>query len=221
MLSGYRPPRWFSDLTLMSNYTVQLRSHLSVGGSRVSTTANLIHLKRADGCSAFLGVGHTHRAEGHLNRKFRKDVDYSGTMRTFSSSSRWRRALRKMRNERDPTAKVGVSQPGRRLGKVDTNKNAFQFGYRYTHFLYTIQPRQPFRMLSTSSEFCLSASQDPTDCESVQFISSIALTLAGDKLILAYGVNDCEAKIGLLPVDRVWEMLKPLPLENGTCEFYG
>ena len=40
-----------------------------------------------------------------------------------------------------------------------------------------MQPFPPYRILSTSAEFCLSSAQDPADCESVQFISGIEVEL--------------------------------------------
>ena len=36
-------------------------------------------------------------------------------------------------------------------------------------------------------------------------------SLEGDTLLLAYGVNDCAAKIAEISLQRVWEMLTPLP----------
>ena len=86
---------------------------------------------------------------------------------------------------------------------------AFRWGHHYTHFFYALTPHAPFRILGTSREFCLGSAQDPDDCESVQFITG--LTLRGDStLLMAYGINDCEAKVAELPVKRVLDMLLPL-----------
>ena len=68
----------------------------------------------------------------------------------------------------------------------------------------------PFRIVSTSREFCLGSAQDPADCESVQFITGLALR-GESTLLMAYGINDCEAKVAELPVKSVLEMLLPLP----------
>ena len=92
-------------------------------------------------------------------------------------------------------------------------KTAFRWGHHYTHFFYALTPHAPFRMLSTSREFCIQSEQDPLDCESVQFVTGLALR--GSTLLMAYGVNDCEAKIAELPVSRVRELLRPLPVEGG------
>ena len=70
---------------------------------------------------------------------------------------------------------------------------------------------------------------DEGDCESVQFLSGLALQPspaartnsstaargaeemdADGTLTIAYGVNDCEARLGTLPMDKVWAMLRPL-----------
>ena len=51
--------------------------------------------------------------------------------------------------------------------------------------------------------------QDATDCESVQFVSGM-LAPNATTLLMSYGVNDCEARLGALPMSTVWEMLRPV-----------
>ena len=100
--------------------------------------------------------------------------------------------------------------------------------YRYTHFFYTLESVPPFRVLATSSEFCIGAAQDATDCESVQFVSGLALEAngtsgarsaggggGGDSLLLSYGINDCEAKLARMSMEQVWSMLLPIPDREG------
>ena len=53
-----------------------------------------------------------------------------------------------------------TSEPLVGHGTVDYEEQHFQFGALYTHFLYTMQPHPPYRMLGTSAEFCIGASQD-------------------------------------------------------------
>ena len=93
--------------------------------------------------------------------------------------------------------------------------------------------------------------QDPADCESVQFISGLAIAsaepdgalrpaddwrgcLASDRhrsngprdagptdaarLLLSYGVNDCESKLAELPLTTVWNLLRPHAGEPDVCE---
>lgn len=77
-------------------------------------------------------------------------------------------------------------------------RQPFQFGYLYTHFFYTLHGRAPHRITATTGEFCLGAAQDTADCESTQFISGIEHFGAGrDRLLLTFGVNDCEAKVAV------------------------
>ena len=69
----------------------------------------------------------------------------------------------------------------------------------------------PFRVLATSAEFCLQSQQLESDCEVIQFISG--LELSSDEtstLLVSYGINDCEAKVAKLSLERVWAMLVPL-----------
>ena len=70
--------------------------------------------------------------------------------------------------------------------------------------------------MATSGEFCLAADGAPTDCESVQFISGVELQDA-QTLLLAYGVNDCAAKVARLALERVWRMLRPLAAHAGDA----
>lgn len=46
--------------------------------------------------------------------------------------------------------------------------------------------------------------------ESVQFVSGLALKADGD-FVLSYGVNDCEARVGVVGRERVWRSLQPMP----------
>lgn len=50
--------------------------------------------------------------------------------------------------------------------------------------------------------------------ESVQFVSGLALNADGD-FVLSYGVNDCEARVGVVGRERVWRSLQPMPLMAG------
>ena len=102
---------------------------------------------------------------------------------------------------------------------------------RPRHFFYTLSPRAPYAPLATSAEFCVESAQDAEDCESVQFISGAALEPAGaadpagegmgegrgDALVLSIGVNDCEARLGFLPLARVWADLRPLSPGGQRC----
>ena len=108
---------------------------------------------------------------------------------------------------------TAVSTMRNRRGRKKTPAPAFRWGHHYTHFFYALTPHFPFEMMGVSVEFCIASKQNPQDCESVQFITGLALR--GSTLLMAYGVNDCEAKIARLPISRVFELLKPLPAATG------
>ena len=175
---------------------------------RLSTTTGLLEVSRGKGsrrCSALLGVGHTHRRDGPLLRG---------------------RGL----GRRRPTGRRGASAEAEAEAP-----SPFQFGSEYTHFIYTVAPTPPHQLLATSAEFCVGAAQAPHDCESVQFIAGLALQAGaraalqagqpeprrgrsnGSRLVLSFGVNDCEAKLGLVPMQRVWKLLQPLPPAEAPC----
>ena len=164
-------------------------------GFRLSTTANLVRVRwpgvgsGAAGCEAYLGVGHLHRGDGVLNLQ-------------TGRNSRLRRQARAGRAQAASTA-AARGQP-------------FLFGYAYTHFFYAVEVQSPWRTVATSGEFCLAADGAPTDCESVQFISSVELQ-EPQTLLLAYGVNDCQAKVARLSLERVWRMLRPLAASAGDA----
>ena len=123
---------------------------------------------------------------------------------------------------------------------------AFKFGFQYTHFFYVLSARPPHRLLASSGEFCLSAKQDARDCESVQFASGIALAErvgSGSestyipvrdrnigasvvskgasrhlRVLISFGVNDCESKLAELHVTDVWKLLQPMHDIGDVCQ---
>ena len=89
-----------------------------------------------------------------------------------------------------------------------------RWGYRYTQFFYTVDPRPPYPVLALSHEWCFASSQDPADCESIQFAGGAALrdtSTGSQEVVISYGVNDCEAKLAVVKLERVWSMLKARP----------
>eukprot|EP00928_Gymnodinium_smaydae_P096699 TRINITY_DN8595_c0_g1_i1.p1 TRINITY_DN8595_c0_g1~~TRINITY_DN8595_c0_g1_i1.p1 ORF type:complete len:711 (+),score=40.63 TRINITY_DN8595_c0_g1_i1:26-2134(+) len=85
--------------------------------------------------------------------------------------------------------------------------NPFLFGYTYSHVFIAIQGEPPFAKTRTSKEFCIRASNGK--CESVQFV--MAMEPLGDgRVLLAYGANDCTAKLALLNVSVILQMLQPV-----------
>ena len=226
----------YGDSELRYNHSAQVAA-LDLGGPRLSTTANLLRVRRPTAtashaatpaaatatasaehgrCEAYLGIGHVHRGEGRLNRQDREN----------------RKTWRQQRGGGAPRSRGGA------------NATTFMFGYDYTHFFYTLSPVPPYQLLSTSAEFCAGSMQDGNDCESVQFISGLAFGAsnlsdaaaggsgdtgngvgdAGDiardgagDIVLSFGVNDCESRLGRIGLARVWSMLVPLPCTTPPC----
>lgn len=99
----------------------------------------------------------------------------------------------------------------------------YRWGYDYAHFFYTISSAAPHRLLGASADFCLGGGDDGKGpCESVQFVSGLVVERAAvgtvPSLLLSWGVSDCEAKAGRLPMRRMWRMLRPLPGIADVCE---
>jgi len=186
---GAAPSRLKGDqveLTVLANDSL---SQLHGTGFRLSTTANLVRVRRPGSgapCEAYLGVGHLHRGDGYLNK-----------VAGYASRS-------------DATASEARQPPG---------EQPFRFGFAYTHFFYTMSTRPPWRMLATSTEFCVAADgTSAQDCESVQFISSVEVVDGGRTLLLAYGANDCHAKVARLSLERAWRLFRPMMPGGGTCD---
>ena len=47
-------------------------------------------------------------------------------------------------------------------------------------------------------------------------MSGIASHPSGDHLLLTFGVNDCEAKMGLVELQQIGQMLRALPGEESA-----
>jgi len=188
------------EAKLRANGSFALRRALRVAGAfgGLSLTSNLVRIARprvgGRGCEVYLGVGHLHRGEGSINRH-----------------------LYKRRANAPPWERNTNGSNSRHTDRL-RRRQPFAFGFRYTHFFYALDPHPPFATAAASGEFCIGAPQDARDCESVQFISGIALKqdtgddASASTLLLTFGVNDCEARLGSLPISEVWKMLRPLRL---------
>lgn len=92
------------------------------------------------------------------------------------------------------------------------SRREFAWGSCYTHAFYLLEARPPFGIVATSAEFCIASTNDPGDCESIQFVSSLSL-LAREPdpaLLLAFGANDCQPRLAEISLERVWGLLSPL-----------
>jgi len=168
-----------------------------------SLTTNLMRISRgppARPCVALLGVGHVHRSEGRLTQ----DGDLT------------RRQQRRQRARMTPRA--------RNVHGALPSAAPFVFGADYDHYFFTHHPRPPFEPLGISDDFCLSSAQDAHDCERVQFVSGLTGVVMtdsnrtpNDSLLLAFGVNDCEARVGRIPLAQIWGMLRPIAGSADVC----
>ncbi|OLQ00397.1 hypothetical protein AK812_SmicGene16933 [Symbiodinium microadriaticum] len=90
----------------------------------------------------------------------------------------------------------------------------------YHQFFYLLRATEPFDVVAVSPEWCITINGrfsqhwsqvlQPGEeaCESIQFVSG--LTLRGDEVVVAYGINDCESDLLVIPAATVLGMLRPV-----------
>ena len=102
-----------------------------------------------------------------------------------------------------------------------------RFGHHYTHAFYRVE-RQPqsdqsdganknqWHLTGLSPEFVLpsAVSAHRDDAEIIQFVSGLELLGDGKTVVLAYGINDCEAALTTLSLPVVLGMLRNI--KKGT-----
>jgi len=83
-------------------------------------------------------------------------------------------------------------------------------GHHYTHSFFALSADPPYEFKLVSREFCFASPYvDAThDCEVVQFASG--MLLRDDKLVISYGVNDCESRILEIPLEWALKSLEPV-----------
>ena len=87
-----------------------------------------------------------------------------------------------------------------------------RFGHHYTHAFYTISATPPHRLATLSPEFVVPSVWHPTNAEVIQFASGLEYHAAQQELVLAYGINDCEAAVTRLDYRTVVDQwLRPVP----------
>lgn len=108
----------------------------------------------------------------------------------------------------------------------DREKNPYaRFGHHYTHAFYTIQNQS---LKGLSAEFVLPSVANPEDAEIIQFASGLEYDAERDQVVIAYGINDCEAAVTTVDWNVIESMLLPvtagkevvdymLPLERHTA----
>jgi len=90
----------------------------------------------------------------------------------------------------------------------DRNANPYaRHGHHYTHAFFTITARPPFRLVGLSQEFVLpSLAED--DVEVIQFASG--LEMDERDIVIAFGINDCEAAATKFSLSYVQSLLRPV-----------
>jgi len=100
----------------------------------------------------------------------------------------------------------------------------------YHQFFYVLRSVAPFDAVFISLEWCIAIgghfskawrhvlAEGEEACESVQFVSGLAVRDA-DSLIVAYGINDCEADLLVVPLARVFSLLRPVKsVQNASLD---
>ena len=114
-------------------------------------------------------------------------------------------------NDRDGKWRKAAHRMGKRPSAP------FRWGSEYTHALYALSATPPFEPLAASGEFCIAAAGTNDACESIQMVMALTRAKRAEPglgrrppIIVSWGANDCEAKLGFLPLKRVEAMLQPL-----------
>jgi hypothetical protein len=100
-----------------------------------------------------------------------------------------------------------------------------RFGHHYTHAFYTVSSdstsldASTFWLSGLSSEFVLPAIHAPDNAEIIQFVSGLEYNPETKQVILAYGINDCEAAVTTLDLSTVQTMLKSVPKGQQVVDF--
>ena len=108
----------------------------------------------------------------------------------------------------------------------DRKPNKFaRFGHHYTHAFYTVSrdgsgdSESNWKLSGLSPEFVLpsAVAQQKDDAEIIQFISG--LEVLGDQVILAYGINDCEAALTTIDLSTVTGLLRDVDGSKQVVDF--
>jgi hypothetical protein len=91
-----------------------------------------------------------------------------------------------------------------------------RFGHHYTHAFFTVAAVPPYVLTAISAEFVYPRGDGGgggdvvEDAEIIQFSSGLEVTEDGQTIVLAYGINDCEAAVTTVPWATVADLLRPV-----------
>lgn len=99
----------------------------------------------------------------------------------------------------------------------DRNENPYaRFGHHYTHAFYTIRND---RLVGLSPEFVLPSKYDKDDAEIIQFLSGLEYDAKRNQVVIAYGINDCEAAIAVFDLQVIQRFLRPVEEGKQVVDF--
>ena len=82
------------------------------------------------------------------------------------------------------------------------------WGNTYLHYFFLIDAATgDYNVLAHSKPFCFPSQTNALLCDTIQFASSAALSTTKESLIIAYGVNDCQASMVHLTLSEVLDAM--------------
>jgi hypothetical protein len=103
---------------------------------------------------------------------------------------------------------LGIGHFHRPPGR-DANDYA-RFGHHYTHAFFTIPDQPPFQLKRLTPELLLPSYAHPDDAEIIQFWSGLE-RFDDQKLVLSYGINDCEGAVSYVDMGVLEVLLRDVP----------
>jgi hypothetical protein len=99
----------------------------------------------------------------------------------------------------------------------DRKENPYaRFGHHYTHAFYTVRNDQ---LVGLSPEFVLPSKYDADDGEVIQFLSGLEYDALRNEVVIAYGINDCEAAIEVVNLQVILQFLRTVSDGQQVVDF--
>ena len=223
----------FGDVRLLFNHTARLRFGAR---PRRSLTAHLVTIRGRVGlgrgggvCEALLGIGHLHRSEGPRNAKQMAAAERDGldmSAPPFEFGADYDHFFFTL-SPRPPYQPLAISEDfclaaGGARGGSDCERVQFVSGVASvpgdgTWPEATEALRDASLWSSPVDGGGLKRPSRARDDGSAAAGAAGVAAADGAHLLLAYGVNDCEARVAKLDLSVVWAMLRPLAGEVSPC----
>jgi hypothetical protein len=99
----------------------------------------------------------------------------------------------------------------------DRKENPYaRFGHHYTHAFYTVRKDE---LVGLSPEFLLPSKYDADDGEVIQFLSGLEYDAPRNEVVIAYGINDCEAAVEVVDLQVILQLLRPVSDGHQVVDF--